>query len=136
MTSIATNKNEVILYYNSNTSLGKQTLPYVEDAGKDIRTVDISKTKVTGTQWAAIADELQISIADLVNKEHPDFQQNYNESTNLSQDDWIKILNANPESLKCPILIVGNVYHLIETPSKVASLLKVEGENIDAQNPD
>jgi len=134
MSSIATNENKIILYYNSQTSLGKQTLPYVKASERKIRTVDISKINVTGTQWATIADELGLSIVDLINKKHPDFQANYNETTKLSQDGWIKVLNANPETLKCPILITGNKYHLIETPSKVVSLLKVKGEDIDAQN--
>ncbi|OIQ23010.1 arsenate reductase family protein [Lacinutrix sp. MedPE-SW] len=135
MSSIATNQNETILYYNSNTSLGKQTLPYLEASDRKIRTIDISKTNVTGTQWASLANKLNIFIKDLVNKEHPDFKKNYKDSTNLSEDDWIKILNANPETLKSPILIVGKKYYLIDTPSKVAPLLKTEGEDIDAQNP-
>ncbi|AEH01747.1 arsenate reductase family protein [Lacinutrix sp. 5H-3-7-4] len=135
MSSIATNENEVILYYNSKTSLGKQTLPYIEAAERKIRTVDISLTKITGTQWATLAQKLNLTLSELVNCEHPDFVKNYKTPANLSQEDWIKILNAHPETLKCPILITGNSYNLIETPSKALSFLKVKGKDIDAQNP-
>lgn len=135
MGTIATNENEVILYYNSRTSIGQQALPYVMSSQKDVRTVDISKTKVTGTQWATLAENLSVSISDLIDKDHPDFQKNYDSNTNLSQDDWIKVLNASPDTLRFPILIAGKKYHLVKTPSQVTNLLEIQGEDIDAQNP-
>lgn len=135
MSSIATSKNEVILYYNSKTALGKQTLAYVESASKSINSIDISKTKVTGTQWTALAEALQLTIAELINTDHPNFKQNYKTIPSLSQDDWIKVLTSSPETLKCPILFTGKDFHFVETPSMVANLLKIEGEDIDSRHP-
>lgn len=76
---IAKNDRELKLYYNSETSIGKQTLPYVEASEKEIVTIDISKTKVTGTQWVEIAGNLNLHISQLVNQ-----KQLMSETPNLS----------------------------------------------------
>jgi len=135
MSTMATNYNGITLYYNSQTSLGKKILAYTKTSEKKIRSVDISKTKVTGTQWASIAYNLNIKLEEIVNREHPDFQAEYSETTNLSQDDWIKILQANPATVKCPILINKNSFNLVKTPSEVTKILEGESEDFDARNP-
>ena len=65
---IATNKNQNILFYNSNNSIGKQCLAYTEDSKNDVLTIDVSKTKVADTQWVEICDKLNLKLEDLVNK--------------------------------------------------------------------
>jgi len=134
MSSIATNKNQVTLYYNSKTSLGKQTLSYVESSEKPLKTIDISKTKVTGTQWSTIADKLNTTIDKLINTAHPDFKNEYDTKPSLSQQDWIKVLIASPQVLKCSILISEKNYYLVETPSMILKLLNVEEKDTDRQH--
>ena len=55
---IAMDKKQLTLYYSSENSLGKQVHAYVKSSGKDQLTIDISKTNITGTQWAELADGL------------------------------------------------------------------------------
>jgi arsenate reductase-like glutaredoxin family protein len=62
----------------------------------------------------------------LVNQEHPEFTNNYDSGLSLDKDDWIKVLQKHPETLRCPILVDGKNYHLIETPSKVSKLIEKE----------
>jgi arsenate reductase-like glutaredoxin family protein len=124
---ISKDSRQIKLYYNSETSLGKQTLAYVEASDKKILTIDISKTKVTGTQWLEIADKLNVPISALVNQEHPDFVQNYGDKqVNLEQNDWLKLLEKHPIIIKCPIVINGNQFLQIKNPSDFAKYLDQE----------
>jgi len=120
---IATDSNKITFYYNSNSNVDKQTLAYVQDSLKKILTIDVSKTKVSDTQWAEIATKLNLTLADLVNKNHPDFTKNYNSDTVLSEDDWIKVIQNNPDVIANAILVIEDKFYKIETPSQVRQLL-------------
>src|SRR5690606_36296061 len=111
MGTIATNKRENIRYYNSGSTLGKQTMAYVEASDNKVLDIDISKTKVTGTQWLEIADGLHLHISDLVEKKHPAFVKNYGEDKiDLSDEDWIKVLENHPEVVTYPIVTKGGAF--------------------------
>ncbi len=120
---IATDSNKITFYYNSNSNVDKQSLAYVQDSLKKILTIDITKTKVSDTQWAEIATKLNLTLADLVNKNHPDFTKNYNSDTILSEDDWIKVIQNNPDVIANAILVIEDKFYKIETPSQVRQLL-------------
>lgn len=122
---IATDSNKITFYYNSNSNVDKQTLAYVQDSLKKILTIDVSKTKVSDTQWAEIATKLNLTLADLVNKNHPDFTKNYNSDTILSEDDWIKVIQNNPDVIANAILVIEDKFYKIETPSQVRQLLGI-----------
>ncbi len=121
---ISEDDNKITLYYHSGTNIGKQTLGYVEASKRKLLVVDISKTKVTGTQWAEIADNLGIRISDLIDQDHPEFVKNYgSEHIDLDQQDWMKILEKTPEVLINPIVVNGNEYLQIKNPSDFATYL-------------
>ena len=124
---IATNNRELNLYYNANSSIGMQTLAFVQASKKKVLAVDLSKTKVTGTQWAELADLLGIPIKDLINTEHPDFIKLYGKDNDLEgDDDWIKVLQKNPSVVTQPILVNGNKAMQVNTPSDVMVFLDAE----------
>ncbi|WP_370098604.1 arsenate reductase family protein [Xanthomarina gelatinilytica] len=126
MGTIATDKKKLILYYHPETSIGKQAYAFALASNKKILAIDISKTKITGTQWLEISENLNTILSKLVNLEHPEFTNNYDSGLSLDKDDWIKVLQKHPETLRCPILVDGKNYHLIETPSKVSKLIEKE----------
>lgn len=53
----STDKNQITLIYNSNTSIGKQTYAYVSDSKKKIRSINTAKNSLTSTQWVEIAEK-------------------------------------------------------------------------------
>ena len=57
---IATNKNQNILIYSSDNSIGKQAIAYLEDSKNKVFTIDVTKTKVSGTQWLEIFQNLKL----------------------------------------------------------------------------
>ncbi|WP_299390064.1 hypothetical protein [uncultured Gelidibacter sp.] len=128
---ISTDKNEIKLYFHSGNSIGRQIQAYVLASDKKVLTIDISKTKVTGTQWAELAVGLGVRISDLINKEHPDFTQNYGELVDLEQEDWLKILEKHPEVLTSPIAIIGNHFIQLTSPSDFIKYIEPDSKGIE-----
>lgn len=114
---ISTDENEIKLYFHSENSIGKQIQAYVLASEKKVLAIDISKTNVTGTQWTELAEGLGMPIRDLINKEHPDFVKNYGNAVDLEAEDWLKILDKQPEVLTTPIAIIGKKYIQLTSPS-------------------
>ncbi len=125
-------KKQITLYYSSENSIGKQLNAYVESSGKDNLTIDISKTNVTGTQWAELADGLGKKIFELVNTEHPDFKDVYGEDTiDLDDDGWLKILNKYPSFLKNAIVIKGEEYIELTSASDFKQYMDPDSAGIE-----
>lgn len=133
---ISTNNNEIKLFYHSGNSLGKQTYAYVQSTDRKILGIDIAQTKVTGTQWIELARHLGVRVDELINKEHPDFSQNYDEDANMDEQDWLKILDKMPIVLTYPIAVIGDKYVQLQSPADFVKYMGNEGENLDEQHPD
>ncbi len=128
---LAEDHKQLTLLYSSETTVGKQTLAYAEASDKNVLTIDVSKTKVTGTQWVEIAERLGTTVSHLVNTTHPDFVKLYgSEAVNLSTDDWVKVLQKQPEVLKGCVVLNGLECLIVENPSDIVKYLGVEGEDI------
>lgn len=114
---ISTNKHLIKLFYNSESALDREIQAYVFATERQVFTIDISKTKVTGTQWVELAKGLNLQIADLINKEHPNFMKNYSKAIDLDDGDWLKVLENHPEVLSAPIAIIGEKFVQLHSPS-------------------
>ncbi|MGB5170963.1 MAG: hypothetical protein WBN69_05990 [Eudoraea sp.] len=121
MGEIATSDRQITIFYNSNSKRAKQTLAYAKTEGWPILEIDILKTPLTGTQIAELSDRLGILVKDLVNQKHPSYTDKFG-PMELSSDDWIKMIIHNPEIMKQPIAIRGNISILIETPTDILKI--------------
>ncbi|MEJ1222502.1 arsenate reductase family protein [Sediminicola sp. 1XM1-17] len=120
MGTIAKDDQQVTLYYNSESAIGKQTYAYITASSKEIQPIDVTKEKVTGTQWAALADKLNVDIADFIDTDHPKFQEMYGDKdVDLNETDWIKVLQEQPEVISWPIVVNGNQFLLVKNPSDI-----------------
>ncbi len=129
---IAMDKKQLTLYYSSENSLGKQVLAYVKSSGKDHLTIDISKTNVTGTQWAELAGGLDKELSELVNVDHPDFKEKYGDTNaSLDQDGWLKVLDKNPSLLKYPILVKNEKFIELESASDFKQHMEPDSAGLD-----
>jgi len=125
MGAFATHSHEIILVYNGNSSIGKQTYAYVSATHKAVHSIDVSKTKITGMQWVDIAEKLNLNIIDLIEKKHPEFIKNYGDKqVDLNANDAIKILQNHPETFIHPVVINGDRSMRITTPSDFVTWLK------------
>ena len=129
---IAKDDNQITLFYNSETSIGKQTLGYVESSERDIRTVDISKDAVTGTQWTELADGVDLPIRELVDQDHPDFKEAYgSEEVDLDEHDWLRVLEKSPSVLAYPLVIHGKRFSAIKNPSDFTKFIEDDSAGIE-----
>lgn len=128
---LATDNNKITLIYNSENSIGKQTYAYVSSSKKGVLAIDSAKTNITGTQWAEIAEGLDVPLADLINQDHPDFKKAYGEKVDLTDaHDYLKILEHKPELLITPIVIVDGNFHAIESPSDFVKYLESDSADV------
>ena len=121
MGEIATSNRQITLYYNAESSIGKQALAYAKAEGLPMLPIDILKTPLTGTQIAELAKRLGIEVKDLVNQEHPAYLSKF-EKHKMSPEDWIKMIRKNPEIMKQPIALRGDLTILVETPSDMIKI--------------
>lgn len=121
MGEIATSKRQITLFYSSKSVRAKKTLAYAKAEGLPILDIDILKTRLTGTQIAELAEKLHLQIKDLVNQEHPAYTSHF-EYHNFSSNDWIKMIQNNPEIMKQPIALRGDVTILVETPTDIIKI--------------
>lgn len=121
MGEIATSNRQISLFYNSKSAIGKQTLAYAMTEGLPVQEIDILKTKLTGTQIVELAHRLHLEVGDLIDKNHAAYKTDLN-SDEFSTDDWIKMIQHNPEIMKQPIAIRGDITILIKTPTDILKI--------------
>ena len=130
MSIISNHKNKITLLYNSETSLGKQTFAYAQNARMKVLAIDTAKTKITGTQWYEIILNLGLDFSELVNTKHPNFTNLFKEDIQLNQDDWLKVIEKHPQVITTPIFINDKVYKVITTPSQILQYLNPDSKGI------
>ncbi len=113
---LSTSEKLYTLIYHSDDHLGREILAYLQAENLDTRAIDIAKTKVSETNWAGLAEKLAIEIKDLVNTNHPNFKQHYDSSIELSEHDWLKFLEHNPNTLAAPIVMKGEKVKMMSNP--------------------
>lgn len=132
---ISKNDNQLTLYYNGESSIGKQCYAYVQASDKAVLGVDISKTEVTPTQWTELAEGLNIKVKDLLGIDHPDFRNIYGEDAlSLETNDWLKILEKNPELVQFPVLIFGQKFYQLKSGADFKKYMEGDSANIERNN--
>ncbi|MBT8179940.1 MAG: hypothetical protein KJO94_07890 [Eudoraea sp.] len=121
MGEIATSDRQITLYYSSKSTRAKQTLAYAKAEGLPIQEIDILNNTLTGTQIVELAERLGLKVSDLVNQEHPTYKVKF-DHLELSTEDWIKMIHHNPEIMKQPIAIRGDITILVETPTDIIKI--------------
>jgi arsenate reductase len=121
MGEIATSNRQITLFYSSKSTRAKKTLAYAKAEGLPVLEVDILKSELTGTQIAELANRLKIEVKDLINQDHPYYKEQF-ERHDFSSRDWIKMIQHNPEILKQPIALRGDITILVETPSDIIKI--------------
>ena len=121
MGEIATSDRQITVFYHANSVRAKKTLAYAKAEGLPIQEIDVSKTPLTGTQILELADRLHLTVQDLVNQEHPSYKSNF-EPHELSDRDWIHMIQHHPDIMKQPIALRGDQTILVETPSDIIKI--------------
>lgn len=128
---ISTDDKKITLYYNSENSIGQQCYAYVQSSDKKVLGIDVSKTNVSGTQWAELAENLNIPVKDLINVEHADFIKQYgDDKVDLEPHDWMKILEKSPKLIQYPVLIFGENYYQLKSGADFKKYLEGDSAGV------
>lgn len=128
--TLATSDKELTFIYNSQASIGKQALAYVNSSELKSNPIDISKAGLTGTQWAEVVNRLGVTLEDIVSKNHPDVHD-FASQASLSDDHWIKFIQNNPVALQSSILLHGERAKQITSPSQVLQFIEVDSAGLE-----
>lgn len=118
MAQIATCNRQITLFCIENSYRAKQTLAYAKSEGVSVLIIDLTKTPMTGSQILEIAGRLGLKVEDLIDRDN-DFYTSKFEPLELSSEDWIKMIQQNPEIIKQPIALRGDKTILVETPTDI-----------------
>lgn len=131
---IARNNRQITLFCHPTHQLTTKCIAVAKASkAEDVQIIDIDKQKVTGTEWAELADLLNVSINQLIAKEHPNYLEIYKKETDLSDEDAIKLLQHHPEILAYPIAIRGD--KAVQAKNSTDILKLHESDSKDAKLP-
>ncbi len=124
MAVLSANERQLNFYYYPGHKLSREALAYAECSDAKLNAVNIKNTKITGTQWVELANMLGCKVTDLLEKEHPVFQEKFDKHVLLSTEDAVKILQNHPEMLIFPIATRGNKAVRVKMTTDVLQLTK------------
>jgi arsenate reductase len=130
MTILARDKRQLTFIYSSHSHLGKQVLGYVQGTRKKIETIDIVNEKIADSIWIELADNLGMTLGEIFGKDRGD-RLKEEDTEDFDTDDWLKIINKNPELLQRPIVINGDKAMLISHRSEVLQFFGVESAGLE-----
>ncbi|MFC4096723.1 arsenate reductase family protein [Euzebyella saccharophila] len=133
MSVISTDENLLTLVYSSKSHLGKQVLGYVQGVGDDLRSIDIAETKLGHAMWVTLADGVGKDLGELFSLENTETLDIEN-SDSFDTDDWLKLIDNNPELLQNPIAIKGKTFKQVTSRSEVLQFFGVDSAGLEKKN--
>ena len=127
MSILAKNQRQLTVYYDSKSELGKKIRARAESSDLKVLTIDLLQTNLTGTEWAELAEMLGVTVDKLVNQDHPIFKEIYGDDhVDLDENDSMKVLEKNPETLVYPIGVRGEKVVQVKQLSDLNPLLDTD----------
>jgi arsenate reductase (glutaredoxin) len=122
MSIFATSDRLITIFYNSTIILDK-VLALAKAENIAIWTVDVLRNPLTGVQLEDLANRLGVPARKLIDEES-DLYRKKLKNEDFKEEDWLKIIEHNPEALKLPIAIRGERIVLIHTPTDILRLFE------------
>lgn len=110
------------IYHNPRCSKSRETLALLREKGVEPTIVEYLKELPTEDELKRIVDMLGIKPFDLVRKGEAVYKNEY-KSLQLNDDEWIKVMIANPKLIERPIVVKGNSAALGRPPENVLKLV-------------
>ena len=113
-----TKSDEIQLYVLKDCSKSKKAMAYAKSLSNKVNTIDIGRTKGTGTIWHSILSKLNKSPKDLLDKSKPYYQANIR-GRDFEMRDWTYLLMNNPHLVRSPIAVRGDRAVLLDNPTDI-----------------
>ena len=128
-------EKEILFIYNSEKQEDRKARGYAETVdGYALNDKDVSKVKITETQIAEIADDMGVTVVQLVD-ENSEYYMNELKDKSIDDSALTTILSKNPEALKTPIAYLGKKAFFVDSAySFVKQGIEIEGVKSDKGN--
>ena len=114
-------ENEILVYYDRNSSRAKKVLAYARTLSNHISEVEYHKTRFTPTMWRQLLQSLSLEPKALLNKAHPYYQDNVR-GRDFDEEGWLNVLIRNPDLIRAPIVVKGSRAILCNNPTDILAL--------------
>lgn len=118
-----TQDNEMLIYFQPDSSVGKKTLAYAQTLVKHVRSFSMEKNPLTPTLMKSLLYKLEVDPKSILNKADPYYQANIR-GRDFTMESWLNILVNNPQLIKAPIVFWGEKAMLVENPTDIYGLLR------------
>lgn len=116
-----THPNEVLVYYDRESSVGKKVLALAKSVSPHVKEIEYKKNNITPSLMRVLLKTLDLRPKDLLNRAHP-FYQEHIKGRDFDSHGWLKILVHNPELIRSPIVIRGKEAVLCDNPTDIYKL--------------
>ena len=117
-----THNREILIYYNPDSSSDRRTVAHAKGVVPHLRSYAHSRSPSGDTSWSQIIQSLELHPKDLLNKAHPDYQENIR-GKEFDNEGWISVIKHNPGMIKHPIAMRGKKAVLCSTPTDIYRLM-------------
>ncbi|CAQ83882.1 MULTISPECIES: arsenate reductase (glutaredoxin) [Photorhabdus] len=115
---------QVTIYHNPRCSKSRETLALIEEQGIKPQIIFYLETPPTVEQLSALLEQLGFNDARQLMRTKEDLYQELNlADEQLTQNDLLKIMVANPKLIERPIVVCGNKARLGRPPEQVKEIL-------------
>ena len=94
--------------HNYTCSKSRAILEHLDENGVPFEIIDIVNEPLSEVEIKTLLKKLDVGVHDIIRKNEKLFQEQFS-SQERSDDEWIKILSANPSLIQRPILVKGPV---------------------------
>ncbi len=113
--------NELFLFYNPQTTTGKQTKALALDICSHINEIDSVREKMSAMYWKEIVGMLGVQPDDLLDHSHEDYTTKV-QGNEYTMSGWLDVLSHYPHLVKAPIAIYHGKAALCLTPTDIMRL--------------
>ncbi len=108
---------QLTIYTIPDSQLGKKVIAHAQATAAEVQVVDFTKTPLTETQLSKCVADCKLAGEDLISKER--YENTEFPIQNASDEDWFKLLTANPVLLRYPIVKCDGIYKLLKNPAEI-----------------
>ena len=113
----------VQIYHNPRCSKSRQTLQLLQDRGEEIDIIEYLKTPPSAAELREVLALLDMSPRDLARKGESVYKDNGLDDENLSDEELIEQMVANPILIERPIVIANGKAKIGRPPESVSEIL-------------
>ncbi|MBV2225616.1 MAG: arsenate reductase (glutaredoxin) [Sphingobacterium mizutaii] len=111
------------IYHNNMCSKSRATLNLLQEGQEEIKIQEYLKQVPSKAELKEILSMLKMKPLDLIRKNEAIFKENYKDK-NLSDEEWIDIMLANPVLIERPIVVKDGKAAIGRPIEKIIELLK------------